>query len=167
MGTTIHAPLPRDLQLLVEQWTTGDDLGRLPDAGLLLAVHAQYSDRPGLFSALTDELGQHLAAAAGHTFAADDLQLSHVHTEVADGRNATTTFMINVPAPATLEQFDRLVLDRVERAGRRVLTAPGGDDPAADLLGLPRTATAVVSIEVVTVPRAPHHRADAQAPARG
>jgi uncharacterized membrane protein len=141
VGATVDAALPGDEQLLVEEWTTAAELGGLPAGGVMFEVHAEYSDRPGLFSVLLQELVRGLDAEQG-------LWVSYLRTEVPDGRNAASTFLACLPQPARVENFGRDVLDRVEQSARRVLARAGHEDQVD--LGPTRASRATVNIELVT-----------------
>lgn len=137
------------LQPRVARWNAAKELGQLAPGGVLLQVHARYSDRPGIFAALVETIGRGLAQTTGNAYAAGSLHVTYLQTEVADGRNAVVKFMIRLPAPATPAALPPAALQRVEKAARQVLVAQAHADPGTDDLGLMRVPRAMVRIVVL------------------
>jgi hypothetical protein len=114
----------RDAETLVAEWAGAEALGRRPDddAGALLRLHAVSSDRPGTLSMMLDELARRLGLAA----ATPSLPVWFAHTEVLEGRLASTRVILRLPAYLARERWDRSRLDAVERAVRQALAAERG-----------------------------------------
>lgn len=150
-------PLPRASRsgatVLLERVASAELLGRLPQHGVLLEVRAQYSDRAGLFLALMQSLRHGVTRV---TRVPDlPMELPYVHTEVADGRNATADIVIGLPAPATGNQFTADVLDRIEKDARRVLAHQQDADREGDDLGLVHAPRVSIGIRLLSAQSGP------------
>ena len=137
-------------QVVVEDWVQTAELGTAPvGAGLLLRVHTRSSDRPGTLSAMVDELARGLTKVA-RARPGQSVPVWFLHTDVADGRLATSRLLVRLPKELAAAAADRATLDRVERVVQQALMTRL--DPGAPLSerGEWIQARAVVSIDVVT-----------------
>jgi hypothetical protein len=114
----------RGADVPVAEWASAEALGLRPEdeAGALLRLHAVSSDLPGTLSMMLD----HLAHRFGLAAATPSLPVWYAHTEVLEGRLASSRVMLRLPAYLAAERWDRARLDGVERAVRQALAAERG-----------------------------------------
>jgi hypothetical protein len=146
-------------QVVVEDWVSAATLGRSAvGTGLLLRVHTRCSDRPGTLSAVVEELGRGLSKVAG-VRSGPSVPVWFIHTDVADGRLATSRLLVRLPKELAAAAASRATLDRVERVVQQALMHRLAPGVSPSERGEWIQARAVISIDVVTA-----HDADPIAP---